>query len=134
MTDLVYVEGIGPAYAKKLQAAGYKTAEELLDEGCTPQGRKTIATKSGIDETLILRWINYVDLFRVKGVGSEYADLLEAAGVDTIPELAQRKAENLAKKIAEVNKAKELVRKVPTEAQVAEWIEQAKTLPRIITY
>ncbi len=134
MTALVDVEGIGPAYAQKLQAAGLKNAEELLEQGSTPQGRKKIAEKSGINEALILKWINHVDLFRIKGIGSEYADLLEASGVDTVPELAQRKAENLATKLAEINQAKKLVRKEPTATQVAEWIEQAKKLPKVITY
>ncbi len=134
MTAISEVEGIGPAYAQKLQAAGVKTTEELLGQGSTPQGRKKLAEKSGIGESHILKWVNHVDLFRIKGVGSEYADLLEASGVDTVPELAQRKADNLAAKMAEVNQAKKLVRKEPTAAQVEEWIEQAKKLPRVITY
>ena len=90
--------------------------------------------KSGISETKILEWVNHADLFRVKGVGSEYTDLLEAAGVDTVPELAQRKAENLVQKMIEVNQTKKLVRRLPVLSQVADWIEQAKHLPRIIQY
>ncbi len=134
MTKLLDVEGIGPAYAAKLAAAGVGSAEALLKEGATPKGRKGLAEKAGIADTLILEWVNHVDLFRIKGVASEYADLLEEAGVDTVPELAQRSAPNLFKKMVEVNEAKKLVRKLPTEAQVADWIAQAKKLPRTISY
>ena len=134
MTKLLDVEGIGPAYAAKLAAAGVGSAEALLKEGATPKGRKGLAEKAGIADTLILEWVNHVDLFRIKGVASEYADLLEEAGVDTVPELAQRSAPNLFKKMVEVNEAKNLVRKLPTEAQVADWIAQAKKLPRTISY
>jgi len=134
MTKLLDVEGIGPAYAAKLAAAGVGSAEALLKEGATPKGRKGLAEKAGIADTLILEWVNHVDLFRIKGVASEYSDLLEEAGVDTVPELAQRSAANLFKKMVEVNEAKKLVRKLPTEAQVADWIAQAKKLPRTISY
>ncbi|MEL7643014.1 MAG: DUF4332 domain-containing protein [bacterium] len=134
MTKLLDVEGIGPVYAGKLAAAGVGSAEALLKEGATPKGRKGLAEKAGIADTLILEWVNHVDLFRIKGVASEYADLLEEAGVDTVPELAQRSAPNLFKKMVEVNAAKKLVRKLPTEAQVADWIVQAKKLPRTISY
>ena len=134
MTKLLDVEGIGPAYTAKLAAAGVGSAEALLKEGATPKGRKGLAEKAGIADTLILEWVNHVDLFRIKGVASEYADLLEEAGVDTVPELAQRSAPNLFKKMVEVNEAKKLVRKLPTEAQVADWIAQAKKLPRTISY
>jgi predicted flap endonuclease-1-like 5' DNA nuclease len=88
----------------------------------------------GISEKLILEWVNHVDLFRIKGVASEYSDLLEEAGVDTVPELAQRKPENLYQKIVETNQAKKLVRKLPTAAQVADWVAQAKALPRKVNY
>jgi len=134
MTKLLDVEGIGPAYAGKLVAAGVGSAEALLKSGATPKGRKDLAEKAGIADTLILEWVNHVDLFRIKGVASEYSDLLEEAGVDTVPELAQRSAPNLFKKMVEVNEAKKLVRKLPTEAQVADWIAQAKKLPRNISY
>ena len=102
--------------------------------GKTPKGRKEIAEKSGLSETLILKWVNPVDLFRIKGIGSEYADLLEAAGVETVPELAQRKAENLTPKLVAVNEEKKLVRKLPVQSQVEAWIEEAKKLPRVISY
>jgi len=134
MAKLVDIEGIGAKYAGKLKAAGIGTTEALLTKGATPKGRKEIAEASGIGDALILEWVNHVDLFRIKGVASEYADLLEEAGVDTIPELAQRKAENLFKKMNEVNQAKKLVRRLPVLSQVADWIEQAKKLPRVITY
>jgi len=134
MAQLVTVEGIGEAYAQKLQDAGIATTQALLEKGASPQGRKEIAEKTGISETLILRWVNHVDLFRIKGVGEEYADLLEAAGVDTVPELAQRNPENLHQKLVAVNQEKKLVRQLPNQAQVSDWIEQARQLPRVITY
>lgn len=134
MAKLVDVEGIGKQYALKLKKAGMATTDALLKKGATPKGRKEIAEKSGIGDSLILQWVNHVDLYRIKGVGSEYSDLLEAAGVDTIPELAQRVADNLLKKMEEVNKAKKLVRRLPVKSQVEDWIKQAKKLPRVITY
>ena len=134
MADLTTVEGIGKVYAGKLTAAGISTTEELLDKGSTPAGRKAIAEQAGVSGKLVLKWVNRVDLSRVKGIGKEYADLLEAAGVDTVPELAQRNAANLHQKMGEVNAAKKLVRQVPSQAQVAAWVEQAKGLPRKITY
>jgi predicted flap endonuclease-1-like 5' DNA nuclease len=134
MANIIDVEGIGPVYAAKLKAVGVTNTDALLKAGSTPKERKELAEKSGIGDHLILEWINHVDLYRIKGVGSEYADLLEAAGVDTVPELAQRKAENLLQKMTEVNQAKKLVRRLPVLSQVASWIEQAKQLPRVITY
>jgi predicted flap endonuclease-1-like 5' DNA nuclease len=134
MTKLAIVEGIGEVYATKLVDAGITTAEALLEKGSAPQGRKAIAEETGISGKLILEWINHVDLFRIKGVGEEYSDLLEEAGVDTVPELAQRNAANLYAKLVEVNEAKKLVRRLPAQSQVAGWIEQAKALPRVITY
>ena len=134
MTKLVDIEGVGPVYAAKLEKAGVATTEELLKVGATPKGRKEIAEKSGISETLVLEWVNRVDLARVKGVGSEYADLLEASGVDTVVELANRKPENLLTKMTEINEAKKLVRKLPVLTQVQDWVKQAKDLPRAITY
>jgi predicted flap endonuclease-1-like 5' DNA nuclease len=134
MTALVDIEGIGAAYAEKLKAAGAATAEDLLEKGKTPAGRKALAEKSGISEKLVLEWVNHVDLFRIKGVGSEYADLLEEAGVDTVPELAKRVPANLVQKMEEVNAAKKLVRKTPVLSQVEDWVDQAKKLPRVISY
>ncbi len=134
MAKIVDVEGIGTKYADKLSKAGVSSTNALLKAGATPKGRKELAEKTGIGDALILEWVNHVDLYRIKGVGSEYSDLLEAAGVDTIPELAQRKAANLFQKIVAVNAEKKLVRKLPVEKQIADWIEQAKKLPRVITY
>ncbi len=134
MTSLVAVEGIGDVYAGKLKEAGVATAEALLEVGATPKGRKELAEKSGISDDLILKWVNRVDLFRIKGVGEEYSDLLEAAGVDTVVELATRKPENLLEKMTSVNEAKKLVRRLPVLSQVKDWVEQAKSLPRKISY
>lgn len=134
MAKLVEIEGVGEVYAEKLKSAGIETTQALLEKGATPKGRQEIAEKSGISDKLILEWVNHVDLYRIKGVGSEYADLLEEAGVDTVRELAHRNAENLFKKMEEVNAAKKLVRQLPTQAKVADWIEQAKQLPAAITY
>ncbi|GAB4539337.1 MAG: hypothetical protein Kow0063_28070 [Anaerolineae bacterium] len=134
MASLTQVEGIGDIYAQKLQEAGIQTTVALLEMGASPAGRKGIAEKTGISEKLILEWVNHVDLFRIKGVGEEYADLLEEAGVDTVPELAQRNADNLYEKLLAVNQEKNLVRRLPSQAAVSDWIEQARRLPRIITY
>ena len=134
MAKLTTVEGIGEIYAQKLHNAGIATTGALLDKGATPQGRQTLAEEAGISDKLILEWVNHADLFRIKGVGEEYADLLEEAGVDTVPELAQRNPANLHAKLGEVNAAKKLVRRLPTAAQVTDWVEQAKALPRVITY
>ena len=134
MSKLTEIEGIGGAFAGKLETAGVKSTDDLLEKCATPAGRKEIAEKSGVGEKQILRWTNMADLFRVKGVGEEYADLLEAAGVDTVPELGQRNAANLCAKMTEVNEAKKLVRALPTEDKVMDWVEQAKKLPKKITY
>jgi predicted flap endonuclease-1-like 5' DNA nuclease len=134
MTKLADIEGVGPAYATKLEAAGVKDTDALLKMGGTSKGRKELAEKSGVSETLVLKWVNRVDLARIKGVGSEYADLLEASGVDTVVELGTRKPENLTAKMNEINEAKKLVRKLPTLSQVEDWVKQAKDLPRMITY
>lgn len=134
MPSIIDVEGIGPAYKKKLKAVGVSTTEKLLEVGGTPGGRKALAEKAGIDETLILEWVNLSDLFRIKGVGSEYSDLLEEAGVDSVIELSKRVPANLFAKMVEVNKAKKLVRKMPIEKQVADWVDQAKKLPRMVSY
>lgn len=134
MAKLLDIEGIGPVYSEKLKNAGVKSVESLLKLGATPAGRESIAEKAGIDKRLILEWVNRADLFRIKGVAEEYSDLLEASGVDTVVELAQRNAENLLAKILEVNAEKKLVRRVPTLNAIKDWIEQAKNLPRAIHY
>lgn len=134
MAILAGIEGIGSARAETLKAQGLTTTKDLLDACATPKGRDQVAAATGISSALILKWVNRADLFRVKGVGTQYSDLLEAAGVDTVPELARRRADNLAKKMAEVNEEKKLVRQLPTENQVAAWIESAKALPRAVNY
>lgn len=134
MSKLSVIEGIGDVYEAKLNEAGVKSIEALLDTCSTRKGRSDLAEKTDISEKLILKWANHADLDRVSGIGGEYAELLEAAGVDTVPELATRKAENLFKKLQEVNEEKSLVRKLPSEAQVEDWIRQAALLPRVLEY
>ena len=134
MSQIIEVEGIGEVYGGKLKEAGIATSEALLKEGASRAGRKKIEDATGIGGALILRWVNHVDLFRIKGVQGHYAELLEAAGVDSIPELSHRVPAHLHAKIVEVNAAKSLVGKLPTEDQIAGWIEQAKALPRIVTH
>lgn len=134
MTSVLDIEGVGEAQATKLKAAGISTTEALLEQGATPKGRDAIAESTGISGKLVLKWVNHADLFRIKGVAGEYAELLEAAGVDTVAELARRNAANLAKALEEKNAARKIVRRVPTESQVEGWIGEAKTLPRKVTY
>ena len=130
------IEGIGPAIEKKLNKAGVKSVNGLLKMGASKKGRKEIAVATGFDTKTILSWVNMADLYRVKGIGSEYSELLHAAGVDTIKELRKRNAENLVKKMAEVNSAKKksLVRALPTLKRVQSWVEHAKTLDPIVTH
>ncbi len=134
MANIRDIEGIGDAYAEKFEAAGVKTVEALLEAGASKNGREELAEKTGISEKLVLEWVNRADLARIKGIGSEYADLLEASGVDSVPELAQRNAANLTAKMEEVNEAKSLVRRVPSEKEVEDWISQAKDLPKVVTH
>jgi predicted flap endonuclease-1-like 5' DNA nuclease len=134
MASIIEIEGIGPVYREKLIAYGIKTVEGLLKAGASPSGRADIEKGSGISKALILEWVNHADLFRIKGVSEEYSDLLEEAGVDTVVELAQRKADNLYAKLKEVNMEKKLVRRLPSARQVGDWVSQAKSLPRIVTY
>ena len=131
---VIEVEGIGPVYGKKLNDAGIKNTDELLNACKTKAMRVKLAADSGIDESHILRFANMVDLFRIHGVGSEYADLLEASGVDTVKELATRNPANLTAKMAEVNNEKKLVRRIPTEKMVEKWVNEAKTLPGALEY
>ncbi|TCK17938.1 uncharacterized protein DUF4332 [Thiogranum longum] len=128
------IEGIGPAYSEKLSAANITTTEELLKLCCDKNGRKTTAETTGLPEKQLLKWANMADLMRISGVGGEYSELLEAAGVDTVKELRNRNAENLAAKMAEINETKKLTRTVPSEKTVAGWIEQAKALDPMISH
>lgn len=136
MASLTKVEGIGKKYQKQLQKAGITTTDGLLKTCCTRKGRNQIAKETGISAKLVLEWVNHVDLFRIKGVGEEYADLLEASGVDTVVELGKRVPENLHTKMAEVNSKgrKKLVRQLPGINQVKKWVRQAKRLKRVVTH
>ena len=128
------IEGIGPVYATKLAKAGVKTTDALLKKGACPEDRQLLAQASGIGDGLILEWVNLADLYRIKGVGSEYSDLLEEAGVDTVVELANRVPENLLAKMTQTNNEKNLVNKMPGLKQVKRWVAQAKKLHRVVTY
>jgi predicted flap endonuclease-1-like 5' DNA nuclease len=129
------VEGIGPINAEQLTLAGIATSDALLEQGATAGGRAAIEKATGIGGTLILKWVNRLDLMRIKGVGSEYSDLLEVAGVDSPAELAQRNAANLATTFQEVVAARPgTVRRVPTEAEVEGWITEAKALPKLVEH
>jgi predicted flap endonuclease-1-like 5' DNA nuclease len=134
MANIEDIEGIGPSQATKLRAMGVATVEALLEKGGTPKGRDEIAEAAGISGKAVLRWVNHADLFRIKGVAAEFAELLEAAGVDSVPELAQRSPANLQKRMAEINEAKKLTRRVPTESQVTTWVAEAKTLERKVSH
>lgn len=128
------IEGIGPAFAKKLQAAGIRSTAALLERAKDAKGRKALASETGIDEKKVLAWTNMADLMRIRGVGEEYSELLEAAGVDTVKELKTRNPANLTSAMAEANAKRKLVRQLPSEKAVAGWISQAKTLPAMMTY
>jgi len=134
MAKLELVEGIGNKYAKDLRNAGVRSTGDLLKKGATPKNREELAKASGISKTLVLEWVNHVDLFRIKGVGEEYSDLLEEAGVDTVVELAQRNDANLHEAILKTNSQKKLVRQLPSKKMVTNWVAQAKKLPRKIQY
>ena len=131
---IIDIQGIGPVYAEKLIAIGIETVDQLLEKGADPKGRQAIEDATGIDHGRVLTWVNHADLFRVKGIGPQFSELLEAAGVDTVKELRNRNAKNLAEKLVEVNEVKKLVRRVPVEAEVARFIEIAKTLDPVVTY
>ncbi|HRF69227.1 MAG TPA: DUF4332 domain-containing protein [Muribaculum sp.] len=131
---IIDIEGVGDAYAVKLNEAGIKTVDDLLERCITPKGRKELAEATGISSKLILKWANHADLFRINGIGPQFAELLEAAGVDTVKELRHRKAENLVAKMEEINTGKHLTRRVPSVAEVQKMIDEAATLPPTITY
>ena len=128
------IEGIGASYQTKLAKAGVRGVQSLLDKGATPKGRAVLEAATGISGKLLLEWVNHADLYRIKGIGSEYSDLLEEAGVDTVVELAQRKPENLLTAMLAANKKKKLVRRPPTAKMTADWVAQAKKLPRKVQY
>lgn len=131
---IMEVQGIGPVYAEKLIAAGIEDTDQLLEKGATAKGRKELEEATGITTKLILTWVNHADLYRIKGVGPQFAELLEAAGVDTVKELAHRNAANLAAKMLEVNEAEHRTKRVPVESEIQAMIDQAKELPGVVTY
>lgn len=134
MAKLTTIEGIGATGAAKLAKAKVGSTTTLLTRGATAAGRRELSKASGVTEKRLLEWVNRADLMRITGVGEEYSDLLEASGVDTVPELAKRKPVNLVAAMAEVNRKKKLVRQLPTEARVNAWVAQAKTLPKVVKH
>ncbi|AEL27984.1 DUF4332 domain-containing protein [Cyclobacterium marinum] len=132
--SITKIEGIGPVNKEKLSAAGIVTVEKLLEKGASKSGRKEISAASGIDEKIILNWVNMADLFRIKGIASQFAELLKAAGVDTVKELRNRNAENLHQALVATNEAKNLTNAVPALSRVTDFIEQAKNLDPVVTH
>ena len=128
------IEGIGAAFGEKLRAAGITSVDKLLESCASKSGRAALAKETGIEEKAILKWTNHADLFRIDGVGPEFSELLEAAGVDTVKELRTRNAENLYAKLVEVNESKRLVRRLPSQEQVTDMITQAEKLEPKMTY
>ena len=131
---IIDIQGIGPVYAEKLTAVGIETVDQLLVKGADPAGRKALEEATGIRHDLILTWVNHADLFRVKGIGPQFSELLEASGVDTVKELRNRNAANLAAKLLEVNEKKHLCRRTPVEKEVQKFIDLAKELEPVVTY
>ena len=131
---IIDIQGVGDVYAQKLIAAGINTVDDLLEKGKTAKGRKELDAATEISGKLIRTWVNHADLFRIKGIGPQFSELLEAAGVDTVKELATRRADNLAAKMLEVNEQKHLTKVVPTEKMLQDMIDQAKNLPAVVTY
>ena len=134
MAKIKEIDGIGSTFREKLKDAGIATVEVYLEFCSTREGRQQLSESTSISESQILKWANRADLARIKGIGGEYAELLETAGVNTVPELAQRRADHLYEHLNEINEQKKLVRKMPSEQQVEEWIEKAKKLPRVLEY
>ena len=131
---IIDIEGVGEVYAEKLVAVGINKVSELLDKCAAPKGRKELAEATGISEKLILKWTNHADLFRINGVGPQFAELLEAAGVDTVKEFRHRVAENLQPKLVEVNEQKNICNRVPAVSEIQKMIDQAKELEPRMTY
>lgn len=128
------IEGIGPVIGQKMRDAGIKDTDSLLENTLTPKQRDELSQKVGLSAKQILKFANMVDLYRIHGIGSEFSELLQVAGVNTVLELAQRNATNLAQSLAETNEVKKLTRRVPSEVEVTKWIEEAKTIPRKLEY
>jgi len=128
------IEGVGPAFAKKLSAANIRTTRDLLKQCASRKGRKDVAEKADVSEKHLLKWANLADLMRISGIATQFSELLEAAGVDTVKELRNRNAANLAAKMQEVNAAKKLTRRTPALSVVEGWVDQAKTLDPVISH
>jgi len=134
MAKLISIERIGPVNAKKLQQAGVRSANSLLQVGATPEGRRELANRAGFSSSTVLEWVNRADLMRIEGVGEEFSDLLEASGVDTVVELGQRNPAGLCRQLKGTNSEKKLVRRLPSAEQVADWVSHARKLPRKVSY
>ncbi len=132
--SVITIEGVGEVYAEKLNAAGIKTTDDILEKCAAPKGRKELAEATGISPKLILKWTNHSDLMRIKGIAGQFAELLEAAGVDTVKELRHRVPANLKAKLDECNEAKNLVNRVPNLPEIEAMVAQAKELEPIISY
>lgn len=128
------IEGIGAEYGSKLRDVDIQTTEDLLRRCGDKNGRVGVATEAGVSEKLLLEWVNRADLMRINGVAEEYADLLEVAGVDSVPELAQRNAENLAIALAECNEKKQCTDRIPSAETIQKWIDEAKTMDKVVTH
>ncbi len=128
------IEGIGPKFGELLRTQGITNPDKLLDQACSSKGRQVLAEKTGIDDTRILKWTNLCDLCRISGISTQYSELLEAAGVDTVKELRNRNAENLAEKMREINTAKKLVRQTPSLKSVQSWVDQARNMEPKVSY
>jgi len=134
MASITTIEGIGPSYATRLRRVEIRTTKNLLKAGAKKRGRANLSKRTGISETLLLEWVNLADLMRIKGIGEEYSDLLEEAGVDTVKELRVRRPDHLYQAIVKVNLNKRLVRRIPSQRAVKSWIQQAKKLPPLVTH
>lgn len=131
---IIDIEGVGESYASKLKECGIDTVAKLLEVGCMPKGREELSETTGISKKLILKWVNHADLFRIDGVGPQFAELLEASGVDTVKELRHRNAGNLADKVTEVNEEKHLCHRVPSEKELQKMIDQAGEIEPLVRY
>ena len=128
------IEGVGPAHARKLGKVGIRSTTQLLERCCDRKGRKSISAATGLSEKQLLRWANMADLMRIRGIGQEFSELLEAAGVDTVKELRKRRPDNLTAKMVEVNGKRRLTRRAPAQSMVENWVAQAKELAPLITH
>lgn len=134
MSKLISIQGIDSEYEQLLRSIGIRSKQKLIEKGSNKYGRKIISKETGISDSLVLKWVTLIDIERIKGIGPEYAELLELCGVDTVPSLARRNARNLLEKMTEVNSKWQIVKKLPTQVQLEGWIEQSKILPRAVFY